>query len=521
MNRYTRWFAGSTWPASALVLLALSLGVLIGLVVVAPLGFAPLAGLAALSNWLLPLSGAALLVVLSVYNPLATMVLWLVLAPYSKHIPLDFHLAAGVPDITLTRLMVGWLLLLVVAQAVRGQRRLSRLTWPDYAYLLFVVAMFIGTPSSRWGSAQAFQAVFDAYVVPFLALFLARQLVRHPQDHRWVSIALLVVGVGLSLLIVREQLTGEVLFYNKPSLDYSRSFRKIVSLMGNSAPMGVSTALTLPLGLMLLVQAVGAKHLPAAKRGLAITLLAAANGFVVLGVFMTYNRASWLGIVVTLTALLILRASARRVFVPLLILLAVVAALSWQSLVASPAVTERLLEERSLDYRSISLELGLDMVRRQPLFGVGYGNFGFVADEVYGWDPASRLDSVAAAHNSYLFVAVSGGLLAFIPYVAWVAMVAWGGVQRWRLLSAWPDRAAAAVYLDALAAGVALFLTYFLASATFDNAETYIMNLLFFVGLGAVWGLTEMAARSPVDGRRALSSFPAPLPADRAGSDPG
>jgi O-antigen ligase len=467
----------------------------VGLLVVAPAtGLASSRALTLLSELLLALAAVAFLVALSLYQPLAAMLLWLLLAPYSRHSALDISLGAGVPDLSLTRLMAGWLLVLLIAQAARGQRRLGRLTAADLAYVLFAAGMFISAPSSRWSATVAFQAVFDAYVVPFIALYLARQLVRELRDLRWVALTLLAMGMGFAFLVIREQITGEVLFYAKQSLAYSASFRKVISLMGNAAPMGVSTALTLPLAVMLLIQTIQAPARSVVGKQVTVSALAAAIAFVAVGVFMTYNRASWLGMALTLLVFIVLRPGGRRVFAPVLLVLALLAALSWQTVVNSPAVTERLLEDRSVDYRTTALDLGLDMVRRQPVFGVGYTNFGFVAAESYGWDPAPRLDTVGAAHNSYLFILVSAGLLAFLPYVAWIVLLARAGVQRWRRLSRSRNRAAAAGYLDALAAGAALFLTYFLASGTFDNAQTYIMNLIFYVGIGAVWGVTERGA---------------------------
>lgn len=490
------------WRSTVLpALLAVVLGGLVGYLVAAPAaGLTDSRAIAQLSALALPLATVAFLVALSLYRPLAAMLLWLLLAPYSRHIPLDIALGAGVPDLSLTRLMAGWLLLLLIAQAARGQRRLGRLAPADLVYIAFVLALFLSAPSSRWGSVVAFQAVFDAYVVPFIAFYLARQLVRNLADLRWVALALLLMGMGFAVLIIREQITGEVLFYAKQSLRYSASFRKVISLMGNAAPMGVSTALTLPLAVMLLVQVIQAPTRSVLWKQAAILALAAAIALVAVGVFMTYNRASWLGMVLTVLVFVVLRPGARRVFLPVLLVGVVLAALSWQTVVNSPAVTERLLEENSVDYRTEALTLGLDMVRRQPLFGVGYTNFGFVAAERYGWDPAPRLDTVGAAHNSFLFVLVSAGLVALVPYLAWILLLAREGVRRWLHLSRAPAAAAVTGSLDALAAGAALFLTYFLASATFDNAQTYIMNLIFYVGIGAIWAVMEDTGREHADG---------------------
>ena len=91
------------------------------------------------------------------------------------------------------------------------------------------------------------------------------------------------------------------------------------------------------------------------------------------------------------------------------------------------------------------------------------------------------------AHNSYTFLLVSGGLVALLPYLAWMALLAWQGVQRFR-------SATSPFIRDALAAGAAVALTYFLASATFDNLNYLAMNLIFYAIIGGIWGVTEQVA---------------------------
>ncbi|MDW8316995.1 MAG: O-antigen ligase family protein [Anaerolineae bacterium] len=473
---------------AALALGALAGGALLGWLTVAPHLQSP-ALVARLGGYVLPVAFAAFLVALSLHRPVAAVALWLLAAPYSRYAGLDFSFGAGVPDVTLTRWFVAWLMLLLAVQAARGRRRLDRLTAADAAYLLFAVAMFVSAPRSHWGAVTALQAVFDVYLVPFLALYALRQLVADRRDLGLIALALLLMGMGLAFLVIREQVTGEVLFYAKQSLPYSRSFRKVVSLMGNAAPMGVTAALTLALPLMLAAQAFRS------RRWAALALLAVGLGFVAVGAFMTYNRASWLGLVVTLATFVVLRPAARRLLLPPLAVAGVLAALFWSSLVSSPVVTERLLEERSVDYRTTAAELSVAIAQQEPLLGVGFSNFGVEAARRYGWDPAGRLDQWAAAHNSYLYVLVSAGLLAFLPYAAWIALLAWGWLQRWRRGLTEPNGLLREGLLDALAAGLAMFLTYFLASATFDNAETPIMNLVFYVGWGAVWGATRGLGR--------------------------
>ncbi|MEA3336541.1 MAG: O-antigen ligase family protein [Chloroflexota bacterium] len=491
MNESSRLGKLAPYSNIILALLALLLGVLLGLFIVTPAldGFG--GPLDRLSDLLLPVMGAAVLAMVGLFSPLAALLLWLLLAPYSSHIPLDISLGAGIPDLSLTRFMAGFLLLLVLAQAARGRLKLRPLTWADLAYGVFLFALGLGAFQSQLGTTFAIQSILDAYLVPFLALYLARQIVRDLGNLRWYTVALTIVGVSFAFLIIREQITGEVLLHTKESAAYSRSFRKIVSLMGNAAPMGVSTALTLPLALVALVQAWYARELPPRRRYLAVILLALATGIIALAVYMTYNRASWLGMALTVLALLLLRPRSRRVLLPVLLVAAIGGLVFWQAVASSAAVNERLLEDASLGYRATAANIAFEIARSDPIFGVGYFNFGPIAKASYGWDPLGQFGVFPPAHNTFLFLLVSGGLFALLAYLAWMALVAWGGIGRYALTARIDRPEVAMGKRDALAAGAAVYLTYFLASATFDNAEAIIMNLIFYMTLGAIWGATE------------------------------
>ena len=144
---------------------------------------------------------------------------------------------------------------------------------------------------------------------------------------------------------------------------------------------------------------------------------------------------------------------------PVLLAAAILALVFWQSVVSSPDVTERLLADASIGYRSTVAQLALDMVRSDPLFGLGYYNFGPIARERYGWDPVP-VGIYPPAHNSFTFILVSGGLLALLPYRE---LVCHGGLAgRASLLAA--GAPATRNTRDMLAAGAALLLLYFVAS---------------------------------------------------------
>jgi O-antigen ligase len=260
--------------------------------------------------------------------------------------------------------------------------------------------------------------------------------------------------------------------------------------MGNAAPMGLSTALTLPLGLVLTSQILFTPSAGGRWR-LAQVLVVLGVALVAIGAYMTYNRASWLAIVITVVLLALLRPRMRRMLLPVFAGALLLAVIFWPAITQSAVFSERLLEDNSLGYRTTALNLALTMVRHDPLFGVGYYNFGSIAKEVYGWDPFKLFGIYPPAHNSYSFLLVSGGLLVLLPYLAWIILLAWGGIKRYRVLGKLPPSLERGQAQDALAAGMAMLLSYAVASATFDNGDHFIMNVIVYMAIGAIWGATE------------------------------
>ena len=145
---------------------------------------------------------------------------------------------------------------------------------------------------------------------------------------------------------------------------------------------------------------------------------------------MTYNRAAGC-VVISVVVLAVLRPGMRRILLPVLIGGALLALVFWPVVSQSAAVNEPLLEDNSLDYRSTAFTLALDMVRKDPLIGLGYNNFGPIAERGPRLGSFRDLWIYPPAHNTYTFLLVSGGLLGCCPI--WLDdVVGLGGAKRYR-----------------------------------------------------------------------------------------
>jgi O-antigen ligase len=218
------------------------------------------------------------------------------------------------------------------------------------------------------------------------------------------------------------------------------------------------------------------------------------------GLLLTYVRAGWLAAIVGLVAVLLLSGRARRIG-PLVLLIALLVALAFGSgLLDLRAVQERAESQKPIDYRVEAISVGLRLAASSPLFGLGLDNYSDSALAA-GWRPlgATGVPSVAA-HNVFIYVLTSGGLLALIPFLAMLSAAAL------RLLAALKTRDHAD--RDWAVAGLGMFLGYLLIANTIDALGAQYASMLFFLALGATLAVMERhyppalpVPRSPADAK--------------------
>ncbi len=433
------------------------------------------------------LAVVAAVLLLITLNPLLGLGVWIALSPFAVVWNLDIHLGAGIPDLALTRLAVGWTVVLLVARAALGHRRLSPVNGLDVVMLLFAAGILLSIFASALGIVSAVQSVFDAYLLPMLVYALARTLVEDTRSARWLAGTVIGIGTYLAFLVLQEQITGvPLLAPDTVQFTYGTDLRRVVSLLGNPVFFGIPLAFALAV-------AMAAFTWQSTLRG-RVLLASLAVTFAVAG-FFTYNRASWLGVVLAAVVLSFYYRRWRHLLLPAVAVLALVAVLSWPVISQHPLVSERLLREQTVDDRLNNVDAAITLWQQQPLFGLGYGSFGYAAMD-QGLLP--RLPNfVPAPHNAYLFVLTSGGLLAGIPYVAILLLIGFDlwRFERFRRRTSAPGTQAAAVWRGTLAAAMAVLVIQATTSATYDAALGTLTSLLFFLIIGTAYGLHQAERR--------------------------
>lgn len=429
-------------------------------------------------------SGLAVYLLVALVNARHALILWIVTAPFARFVYLNVELGRGIPNLTLNRIMTGVLLILVLAQMATQRRRAVRLGLLDISLLLYGLAALISVPSSVIEFRSAIQSFFDLIIVPLAVYFLARALITDRQGMRAVMYALIIVGTYMALLATREQLTGDVWFYPEArSVQYTRTIRRVVGLLGNPAYLATCINLSLPWAWYLFL-----------KGGRWRWMLLLPIGAMIAGVYFCMNRSAWAGLVLALIVMALLIRRFRRIFLLMVLIGGILAATYWAVIVTSATVRERLQAQGPIEYRAETWNVALRMIREHLAFGVGYENFQFFYRRYGYWDIYLR--ALPTPHNTYFWVLLMGGLMAFIPFMVFLGMTAISALSvYWRARGqgeSYPDADLAAAFLASMAA-------FWGPAVAMDILTGYYNTMLMFLIVGAFFGVLEGERR-----RRAL-----------------
>jgi len=434
---------------------------------------------------LITATGVATYIAIAVINAKHAFIVWMVTAPFARFVYLNIELGKGIPDMSLNRVMTGVLLVLVLATAAGQRRRLARFTWADLMLLLFGVGAVVSVPSSLTPLKTSVQSFFDLVFIPIAVYFFARNLLTSREDVKTMIYALFIIGIYLGFLATREQLTGSVWFYPEDrSLIYSGSIRRVVGLMGNPACMALSIAMIVPWGWYLYLNA-------RRNRALVLALVV----LMMAGCYFCMNRSGWAGLALGLVIMALFIKRFRRIFALLLLIVVIIAGVYWAVIVSSTVVQARLKAQGPIEYRLDTWRVALSMLRSNLTFGVGYENFGTLY-KLYGyWDPNAPV--VPYPHNTYLWILLMGGAVAFVPFLLFLLVTAVSALRTTLRGDAAPGAAPALASSRAELAGVflasmaAMFAPAFVGDIFYCY---YAMMLTFFI-LGALNGVMSGSAK--------------------------
>ncbi len=229
-------------------------------------------------------------------------------------------------------------------------------------------------------------------------------------------------------------------------------------------------------GLMMVGFVLGAGQLfgrnPAVSRWLSGPAVALCG----MAMMLTYSRGAWVGAAAGLGVILIMR---RRAWLPVLGGLGAAAV----ALGAGSGFVDRLWQGFTLQDPATRLRLqeyqnALEIIRRHPMFGIGFGE-------------AGSLDLQEGVSSIYLTIAQQAGLVGLAVFLVAVGAILWAGTREVFV-------SGSGVYSDLLltaVAALAAMLTVGLVDHYFFNIRFPHMAALFWIVGGLIVALTRMRQR--------------------------
>jgi len=396
------------------------------------------------------------------------------LEPFTRFWYLSLRLPTGIPDLSMGRLSIALLTIIWVAQLASRRKRMRRLTMVEIAIILFCVAAIPAVVASQRSLSYAAQSLFDKFLSPFLVFILAKNLYDTKVGVHRLGGMLSAIGLYLSAMNFYEQITGEPVFYQiGRTTTYTRSLPRIVSLLGNPAFMGTILAMIVPYALYRFV-----RESPGTARALYGLLF----GITSLASILCYNRGVWVALGAAVAVMLVLERQYRKILLPLLLVVAIVGLLRWQTLSDSAIIAERLTNESGVTFRLIMIEASERIFTTHPIFGVGLENFAYYF-LLYGGHWETLAYDTPMPHNSYLLVLTTMGLAGAIPYVLVFLSMAWG------ILSVLARRRKGVKADGALlVTGLAVIVVYCVSATVIDLFVSSFTSLVFFAIMGTIMG---------------------------------
>lgn len=355
-------------------------------------------------------------------------------------------------------------------------------------YLVAMIGLFIFIALARTkmgGSLTLFDlAEFGrSFGIPFLFFLILRWSAPTLEEMRSFAIVMLILAIYLTAVSILERLDLYSMI-----IPYWIGNRTVNSTIGNGrsgGPFLQSEFNGLALGLIYCI-ILGKTYLD--DRNIRPIAYAAAC-LCLVGIFLTYTRAAWVGVGLATLVLVLKPPPAGERWVTLKRCSVVVMALIVLGaffLFPTKSAEQRFTDEDTVYFRANLWATGLSMVRDQPVLGHGLGRFETnVANyqTAVGFGPKVVIPKEGAgAHNIFMTILVEQGGIGLMLYLLIVLRIYTSAYTSGRLI--WPRAAGT---------WIAAFTIVYLVNAQFLNAHEPATNLIYFGTMGMIAGLTKQA----------------------------
>jgi hypothetical protein len=392
----------------------------------------------------------------------------------------------GLPDLTLDRLAMLWILAVFAIKSIMERRPLKGPLTVDILLLIHLAYLF---GSILYHESRSTNSWSKAYLMPYVAFFMAQQLMG---DVRWIKRALgllLVLSIYNGFTSIAEHFHWTALVWPKYILD---------SHVGTWAP-GRSRGIFLQMAVlgtvMGMILGVHFYFLRMARTVIARVAVIGTIGISILGNYFTYTRGNYLAAIMGLLALLYFgfRAYASWLFRMGLLAVVVLGLGAAQFVQRDAFMQERIGYEGTVTGRLNKVVTAFRIWRDHPIFGIGYGKYQEVkhqykqAVEVPFFGVIRGQQGFESSlHDIYWGVLSEEGIVGML-----LQLTIWGLILKtlWKKFK-WRKRGDYfAIYILPVIA--CIFAAYWAGGVAFDYRYFAAMGGLFYFAAGILYGYGE------------------------------
>lgn len=387
----------------------------------------------------------------------------------------------GLPDLSIDRLALIWLLVVWMIRSVAMRTPLRAPIFLDVVILTHGAYLFI---SLIVHDMNAFSLWTRSYLVPYIAYFLAKNIVTSIRSIRRILIMLVVINIYYAITSIGEKFDIKMMVWPHAILTLETMWLgRSLGPFGHAPLFGTVQGMILPIYLYLIVTA-------GSRAGRLFWYVPLFLGLV--GLYFTYTRGAWLvGIFSLATTLVLNRRQYVKISVPAMVIMPLLAVF------VLGLGSDKFMKDRVDDDNTIMARLGATITatrawRDYPIFGVGFFKYKNVRERYVGPIELPIYGSVKLAnfrntsiHDIYLGPLAESGLvgMGLQVLIYFLALKAFLKQLRNRRL---PEhyRVLILPVLGGMCVG------YMVGGLSIDYRFFSVVGAIFYIAIGIVYGYT-------------------------------
>jgi O-antigen ligase len=324
------------------------------------------------------------------------------------------------PDVDLPRMMFLFVWLIFLLELVVGKRHLLPNTASGIAMMALILAIIL---SMILSSKIAIRQLLNGYVIPFAMFAIAKNvLVDRQRIEKFVLWLSLPLAFYFPFTAIMEHYDVTALIFPRYIGKAMAGDVKVTDWGGRSIGTFLAPASS---GFAMIAAYVLALYsLTKLRSKMAVVYAAFLSVVTPIGVFFTYTRSVYMGLLAALVTLAVASRRQRVIALVLLVGMGLAVIGNWSNVTSADRATGGVGEVSTAKTRLVLAQASFAMFLDHPIVGVGFTGFieaakpyiARVRTTVLGYKEAWQGASTNQ-HNQWLSVLTEVGLIGFIPYV--------------------------------------------------------------------------------------------------------